>query len=183
MLRTFSMYYLANGVQVADDPLVHSGHDPEAVDTAGNDGQQEPLDPLCEQSATGAGKLNALAVNNRMIRNKTHHVTNRPRSGNTTGKCDDQAGNDAVDDGIQHAAVPIRNAVILVLLILLVLGLLILRLLILRLGSGYCFRLRRTALVAKANLIGQLSAAICTNFHIFSLPFLSLTLIGQVNYT
>ena len=148
-------------MNVAADPLVQTRSDPEAVDTAGDEGQEEPLDPVAEQLTAGAIKGQTLAIDHSMLHHKLHHVANGPGGRNTAGKGDDQAGNDGIENGIEDAAIPGRlsdGSCVLVNIHLLD-----------RLGLGLCF----TATAAEIHAVFQLVATIRTMLHSFH-PFFFL---------
>ena len=68
---------------MACNPFVESGSYPEAVDTAGNNSQQEPFDPISEETAACACKYHTLAVNNSVAYYEADHIANCPRCGDS----------------------------------------------------------------------------------------------------
>ena len=89
-------YGLALGMGVACNPLIQSGSYPEAVDAAGNDHQQKPLDPVAEQLGAVAFEAETLAVDHEVTDDKFHHIADRPRSSDAAGEGNDQAGDERI---------------------------------------------------------------------------------------
>ena len=67
------------------NPLLHLDAKPEAVDTAGDDGEEEPLDVVAKQLTALAVKSNLVSVNHGVLCNTTLIYTNCSRSANA--KC------------------------------------------------------------------------------------------------
>ena len=55
---------------VGCNPMVHFGDYPETVDTASDNGQQSPKQPVAEKGSAGAVKIKSFAVDYNMRNNK-----------------------------------------------------------------------------------------------------------------
>ena len=93
----------------ACDPRVESGSNPEAVDAAGDDAKQPPLDVLSKEIAAGTVETKSSAINNSMAYNKLHNVAYRPRKRDTAGDRYDKRSYKAVNKRIENTAVPVRE--------------------------------------------------------------------------
>ena len=89
-------------MEVTCHPVVHFGCYPEGVDAAGDDHQDEPLDPLTEQLTALAVKGVALTVDYRMRYNKLDHHTHCPGCAQTKSQRADYACDDGIDGVINQ---------------------------------------------------------------------------------
>ena len=91
---------------MGSDPVIESGSYPEAIDTAGNDHEKEPLDPVAEQLSAGAVKGQSLAVENNVLEDVAIEIAYSPRSSDTAGDRDDKACYDGSSNSLKDAAIP-----------------------------------------------------------------------------
>lgn len=91
---------------MGSDPVIESGSYPEAIDTAGNDHEKEPLDPVAEQLSAGAVKGQSLAVENNVLEDVAIEIAYSPRSSDTAGDGDDKACYDGSSNSLKDAAIP-----------------------------------------------------------------------------
>lgn len=149
-------------VNVAGNPLVHLGGDPEAVDAAGDQRQESPLQPVAEQGTAGTNKAQSSAVNDSVANHELQDVADGPRSSNAAGDGHQQAGDNGVADGLEDAAIPsgvVQDS---------------------RNGNALCSGSRRScrgcrgngvllgaAVVAELHFVRQLVAAVVAEFHIY----------------
>ena len=70
------------------DPLLELDRKPEAVDTAGDQGEQEPLDVVAEQLTAGAVEHQLMAVNIGVLCHPTLLVADSPGSADAEGEAD-----------------------------------------------------------------------------------------------
>ena len=78
------MFLLILEVSVRYDPVIESGSNPETKDTASDNREQEPLDPVSKKLSAGTVKGKSLAINNRMADDELPHIADSPRSTDTT---------------------------------------------------------------------------------------------------
>ena len=88
------------------DPIVKSGSDPKAVDTAGDNGKQEPLDPIAEELSARTVKGKSLAVNKGVADDELPHIADSPRSADAAGDRNNKTCYDRVYNGVKNTAIP-----------------------------------------------------------------------------
>ena len=88
-------------------PLFELDVKPEGVDTKGDDGEQEPLDPVTEQLHGCTGEFQSVAIDHGVLGFPTVNHTDRPGETNAEGEGSDQGAEDLPADLLQQAAVKI----------------------------------------------------------------------------
>ena len=71
-------------------PFLQLDVQPEAINAAGDQRQQEPFDPVAKKLTAVAIKGQTLSVNHSMTNDELHHVTNRPGSRNAASDRNNQ---------------------------------------------------------------------------------------------
>lgn len=145
-------------MSVACDPFVESGSYPEAVDTASDDDEKEPLDPGSKETSACTCEGESSAVNDDVADNELIDIADRPGGCNSASEHDDETCYDGIYDGVENAAVPIGSG-------LRHYGLLIY---LLRLGLGLrcaCGNLLGSARRAELKIIFYLFTAIAAKMH------------------
>ena len=87
-------------LNVRYDPVVELGSYPEAVDTAGDHGENEPNDPVTDKACTATGELEALAGNYGVLAEPLDEVCNSPGETDTESDSDKERGDERSCDTV-----------------------------------------------------------------------------------
>ena len=99
---------LVSHVGMLDQPLLHLDLQPEAVDTEGDQGQQEPLDVVAEQLTAGAVEHQLMAVNIGVLRDPAFLNADSPGCAEAKSEANDQTLQDVDADQAQKSALELR---------------------------------------------------------------------------
>jgi hypothetical protein len=93
-------------MSVRYDPVIESGSNPKSVDTASDNAEQEPLDPVSEELSAGTVKGKSLAINNSMTDDELPHVTNSPGSTDAASNRNNKTCYDRIYNSVKNSSVP-----------------------------------------------------------------------------
>ena len=100
------MFLLILEVSVRYDPVIESGSNPETIDTASDNREQEPLDPVSKKLSAGTVKGKSLAINNRMADDELPHIADSPRNTESASDRDNKACYNGIYHCVENATIP-----------------------------------------------------------------------------
>lgn len=88
-------------------PFPQSNPEPEAVNAQGDDGQQQPLDPIAKQLQGGPVKIKTVTVHHRVLGLPAIHHAKSPGIADSEGTDGDQDTEDPPADQLQKATIKV----------------------------------------------------------------------------
>ena len=88
-------------------PLHQLDVQPETINTKGDDGQKEPLNPVAKKLQCGTGEFQSVAANNGVLCFPAVDHANCPGVADSEGKCGYQSAENLPADQLQQAAIEV----------------------------------------------------------------------------